>query len=114
MAHTTGGRFTPVEGRYDLPLHEGFYEVIGKGNYAEILMNTSGSGESYKHDLINYISPSHYYDSGWYAWFYDCAPMAQWRSHLVRPKVLFTGESISIQHQWMHDYLTSIDSNTAK
>lgn len=89
-------------------MREGFYIVTGRGEYGEIEMNTAGSGEVYKHALVNYANPSHYYDSGWYAWFYDSCPLAEWNKHIILPPVVDYHKPMSIQHKWMKNYLEGV------
>lgn len=75
--HVSGGRFNPMVGTYVLPFREGSYKVSAKWNDVTekydgyVSMNTIGGSEEYRHKLINYNAPMAYYDSGWYAWFYD-------------------------------------------
>lgn len=82
MVFTTGGRFHPVPGVYNLPASEGSYDVVGKwSGPAMIRMNTRGSGEAYEHPFRDYTMPCIEYDSGWYKWFADaCVPASYKRA----------------------------------
>lgn len=78
-------------------------------NVGEIIMNTSGGSETYRHPLVNYDSPLAYYDSGWYAWFYDCTTPRESANKLIRPPVLNLSSGYSIQANWFQAYLKKAD-----
>jgi len=65
-------------------------------------MNTAGGSESYRHKLVNYDSPMIYYDSGWYAWFYDMQDYRKLNSKIHVPPCINMPDRGSIQDTWMH------------
>lgn len=85
------------------------YDAQAKRYTPKVVMNTSGGAEYYEHVLVNYDSPMIYYDSGWYAWFYDQCPPDAVNAKYVVPPIVPLSNGYSIQDNWMLAYLNSLD-----
>lgn len=96
--HSTGGRFHPVPGHYNMPISEGTYTITGLGltKTAWVKMNTRGGAEVYSHPFVDYLKPAQEYDAGWYKWFGDSCTIDEFNSHLYEVKLPFESEQCSV------------------
>lgn len=69
----------------------------------QVLMVTRGSGTSYQHPNVGYLSPRDRFQTGWYDFIADVTPLANFVQSLFVPVVL-PSPGFDLQAQFVHRF----------